>query len=514
MLGARSGQLAAVFGTDTIFIAALGGAAGIPLGLWIESILVSRVSTYFPLPDAQPVPGVAWIRSAAAVLAVTAPFLAGPIFRLRSIPVFAILRRNTGEPGPVRDSGLRPILLILPVAVGIVLATAGNLRSAATLTFAMAICIAAAWAMSGVAARAARGLASRRLPSLAKLALRNVGRYGNWSRIVIVCPAIAVMIFAVALEVGDTVIATVSSALPYPKANLLLADFNDSEHDAVLRFLREQPGVDRVESMTEAWLRLARVDGAPAPELRSLVRCSAIPGASVISDDFAARIGARPGSRLEFETSRGAFSVVVGEVRHPATEERFWLTLITDCSQLAPSERIQIVAISCRPEQLPSLRDAIAARFPALPSATTDEIQSIVTDLTNDAVFFVRATTRAVLLGGLLILAVVVMSTGETRAREAAILSALGARPNSILKIFGAEFAAIGLAAGAIGMLLGCGFIAVPLTLLFHHPQFVWSWRTAGIGIILLPLLTAGAGCLPGYRLLGRKPLEIFRIDV
>ena len=96
----------------------------------------------------------------------------------------------------------------------------------------------------------------------------------------------------------------------------------------------EQPGVEKVEMLTQTWLRIARVNGVAKP--RYLGRCASdpMPGAGAILDDLAARIGAHVGSDLEFETRDGIFRTAVNAIRHPLPQERFWFTFLVECRNL------------------------------------------------------------------------------------------------------------------------------------------------------------------------------------
>jgi predicted lysophospholipase L1 biosynthesis ABC-type transport system permease subunit len=349
-----------------------------------------------------------------------------------------------------------------------------------------------------------------------KHALTGLYRYGNRSLTVIVCLALGVMAITITFEGSSAVVKTVAHALPYPSANLLIADFDERHSQSVRQFLEAQPGVESVEMMTQVWLRLAQVNGEPMTGATYLSRCAsnpveAQPARITIADDLAFRIGVRAGSSLEFETREGTFRAAVGVIRHPSPEERFWLTFIVDCRGLPRSTLIEAAAVHARNDRLETVLHAVNTQFPTLAAITTQDISSTIEGVMGDALILARMITWLAAASGLLILIAIVAASRAGRAREIGILSALGATRKTMVKIYSLEFLATAVLSAVIGSLLAFCFSSAILSALFYRPELAVEWRALVGAMVMSPLLTLAAGWLPLYRLLDQRPMEVLR---
>lgn len=517
--GAQSSQMASLFLVETAAMLGGGLALGLPLGWVVKGSLMSLAARYLVLPHSAFWDGGAILPSALAAAAITAPVLAGPADALRRLSPLAVLRRDVSE---TRPFDWRTVWMFA-AAVAIALVAAGGIaygmiqawKPALFLVAALTASAGIAWAISAGAVRSVRSSIHRwRRAPILKHALVGLCRSGNRSLIPLVCVALGAMTITASFQSSAAVIQAVSAALPYSGANLLVVDFEDSYREQVRAFLVQQPGVEKVEMLTQTWLRIARVNGVAIEDSRYLGRCTSdpMPGAgTILADDLAGRIGAHVGSDLEFETREGILRTAVSAIRHPLPQERFWFTFLVECRGLPQSSLIQAAAVSVRPIAINSVRNAINRRFPTLGTITAQEIESTIRGVTDDAMILVRLITWSAAVGGLLILIAVVATSRTARSREIAILIALGAQRRVIFKIYSLEFAALGILAGLIGNVLGCGLNSVILTALFHHIEVAFSWRAAAASILASPLLVWCAGWLPTFRLLREKPLAILR---
>jgi putative ABC transport system permease protein len=112
---------------------------------------------------------------------------------------------------------------------------------------------------------------------------------------------------------------------------------------------------------------------------------------------------------------------------------------------------------------------------------------------------------------GLAMLIAVVAASRATRLREIGIFSALGARRKTLLKIYTAEFVALGTLAGLIANLISWGFTVVLLAIVFQRFQTALEWSAIAGGLVMAAVLTLTAGWLPAYNLLRSKPMEVLR---
>ena len=97
------------------------------------------------------------------------------------------------------------------------------------------------------------------------------------------------------------------------------------------------------------------------------------------------------------------------------------------------------------------------------------------------------------------------------RLREAGILSALGATPKMLARIYTIEFALIGAIAGMIGSAAACAFASMLLGLIFYRWEIAFGWAVVAGAMLCSVLLTTAAGWLPTFSLIRQKPMNVLR---
>ena len=176
-----------------------------------------------------------------------------------------------------------------------------------------------------------------------------------------------------------------------------------------------------------------------------------------------------------------------------------------------PSDLAHQAIVHAAASQLPAIAEAISRQFPTLPVVTASEITAVIEEISRDAQFLARIVAWYFVASGLCILMALVAASRTERAMEIGILSALGASPKMIRKVYTIEFASIGAIAGLVGTLMSSWLALILLKLAFDRWEFVFQWRIAAGAVFSTALLAAVAGWLPTYRLLRQKPLNVLR---
>ncbi|WP_233245032.1 FtsX-like permease family protein, partial [Caulobacter sp. HMWF009] len=112
----------------------------------------------------------------------------------------------------------------------------------------------------------------------------------------------------------------------------------------------------------------------------------------------------------------------------------------------------------------------------------------------------------------LLVLAGAIAAGARARAREAATPKVLGGTRTQILTAYLVEYGAVGLIAGAAGVLLGIA-AAWPVVVLVFKAS--WSIDWAGVVILLggAAGLSALGGLLAAAQALSQRPAPVLRAD-
>jgi putative ABC transport system permease protein len=514
MLGARSSHVVAVFLSQVGAMAAAAFVLGIPLGRFVCSSILSLAGKYVVLPAH---PTGQWgllIETTAAALIAMAPVLIQPMLMIRNVRPAQVLRRDVEtQASGVFEAGLGWVVatasfLMLSALAHTVL---GSWVRAVTLIATLTAGLGLAWAVTAGAFRmlARRSFAAPRV----RYVIAALCRPGNRSRILVVALSTSLALLITTLVTSGVVVRAIFEMLPVDRNGLYIARFQDTQVDALRGFLKRQPGVGKIETITEARLHVRRVDDGNGFDLPYVVVCDqdAAPGALTMSDDVARQFRARVGSRIQFEARDQTIDIRVAVIRKLTATESLASKLRIDCRPLDRRTLFHQALVSVAPDRMAEVRRAVVAEYPTFAVVTSEDLSEAVNQVSQDAMAASRVVAWYAIGAGLAVLTAVVASSRRSRLREIGILSALGATRSVIRGMYTLEFAAIGLLSAAIASVLTCGFTTVMLSLLFHRLEVAIEWRPVAGAALIAVVLAIGGGWLPALQLLSRTPMEIMR---
>jgi putative ABC transport system permease protein len=507
MLGARSGQLVTSFLFGTLLIIAAALPIGIAVGWLVKNALLTMASKFYVLP---PDTGgnLALMMEAPAAAALTMiPAIARPVWMISRVRPETLLRDNIQ---PVRSraqtflwlSAIPCMAVFLEIVHRVLGSWAAAFQFSGALLLGVVLC-----AGFSIALTRAPGLL-RNLPPAIRLGLGNLRRPGHRAIVLTAAISAGIMMMVATLESGQAVVGAVSAKLPWNLANsILIAGFDDSHREAILEFLKGVPGVTEVEMRTEVRLRLTGAEGVAHRRAGGWYVAGCSTRGLIIDDEMQRSLGAHLGSRLHFVAGRRQFWGTVSEISRTASTTRLQI----DCGQVDPSDQSHQAIIHGAASELPAIGEAIGRQFPTLPVVTASEITAVVEEISRDAQFLARIVAWCFVASGLCILMALVAASRTERALEIGILSALGATPKMMRKIYTIEFASIGAIAGLVGTLMSTWLALMLLKLALDRWEFVFQWRIAAATVVCSALLSGVAGWLPTYSLLRQKPLSVLR---
>lgn len=358
----------------------------------------------------------------------------------------------------------------------------------------------------------------------------------------------------VALGLGILVVSTLSivesrlfreldQEIPASAPSVYLWDVQPSQATEV-RDLLDRQGASFVQTVPVVMARLVAVGGVPVsdalgPEdragrsrwaltreqritsLATLPDSNRLVGGELWSDpersemslevDFARRIGATLGSELRFDIQGVPIEFTVTSLREVAWRS-FDLNffLVAEPGTLDDAPGFQLVGAS-----LPSAREIEfqGELSSTCPNVTVIRVRPILEKVQE---ILGRLATAVRLLGvfsivvGLLIIAGAVSATTLRRAREAALLRALGLRRQDVAILLMIEYAFLGFVAGVVGVVasfgLAHGFLEWAVEVDADLPLWILPVTVAVTGIAV-----AVCGLVASARLLRVSPLDVLR---
>jgi putative ABC transport system permease protein len=534
-LGGRSGQIVSIYLLEIAGLCLAGCAGGAALAVPLEWIFLRIGRDQLLLPIAlqwrwQPAAEAVALGALSSLAAAAAPLAA-----VRSAAPMPLLRRYVERPEGARRAGRLAGLLALLGMAALAVWVAHSWKTGAAFLFGLAcgglILIVAGRGLLRTLRWAARRW-KRHLPVAWFHGMANLSRPGRHGDSRFLALAIGVMMVTAAWLGPAAVIRAIEQSLPMPGADLFVFGLGPAQTGPLLDLLAHNPDVKQpVELLPAVVLRLSKVAGAPAPAAapeRWVATCSsgapsgplsagrwwradAAAPEAVMAESLAGMLGVTVGGTLEFFSNGRAIPArIVGLRRLDALEEQRG-GLVFPCSAFAGLSVFYEAGISVRDLRAEAVRRAIADRYPSIPVIGRAELAAAFQTVAHDAIWILRAVSVLILAAGAAILVLMALAEEGTRAREIAILKALGARPAQVRNLLLAEFASLGALAGVSGGLLGGLFASLLLSVVFRRTATAWDVGVL-VGATALGVLTAvAAGWAASARMLRQKPFAILR---
>jgi len=540
-LGAGWRQVLAAYLLQTVLLGLAGSLLGAAIGTAVQLALVPALSPLLPVALEASVS----LRSVLAGLAMgtglTLLFALWPLLDIRRVPPALILRRDV----EARLPGRRPWLAGLPIAAGLaalVFWQAGSFKVGGLFLggLAGALALLALTAQLVIAG-------ARRLPRLRGIAWRqavaNVHRPGSHAGVVLVSLGVAVMLI-------------VAVALLEQSLRVELAD-RGPERSPAFFFIDIQR--DQVEPFT----RLVKDLAAQPPELTPVVRSrlATINGASVADDprqrreevwylsreyvltwgaqppahndviagrwwtadearreplisveeDIAKNLGVAIGGTLGFDIQGVTVQARVVNLRRvnwQSFNTNFFVIFSQGALDGAPSTWIATARVP--PADEGPLQSAVTSAFPNVTAIPVREVLERISAVLDQIAMAVRLLAGVSIATGLIVTAGALGVSRHQRLYQSVILKTLGATRGVVARVFGIEYALLGVASGLCG-----GLLATALAWSIGHWALDIEWGgsllTVVSGVVGATLLALAVGFLGTFRLLGRKPLGVLR---
>jgi putative ABC transport system permease protein len=226
---------------------------------------------------------------------------------------------------------------------------------------------------------------------------------------------------------------------------------------------------------------------------------------------FAEDLGATVGTRIEFDIQGVPLELVVTslrEVRWRSFDINFFVVVEPGVLDAAPQSRLLGVRLAVQDEL--QMQDRLSSEFPNVTVLRVRSILEKVTEILSRLAVGVRIVGSFTLVVGFVVLAGAVSATTLRRAREAALLRALGLLRGGVAALIATEYAVLGLASGLMGVAGAYGlahvFLAQVLELPASLPYALAPWLVGASG-----LLVGLCGVAASFRVLLVEPLRTLR---
>jgi len=494
------------------------------------ALLKGLVETVLPAPSMWPV-----VYGLGTGLTLLLAFGLPPVLQLASVPPLRVMRRDVGELKATTLSvwalgltGFAVLLVAVSRDVKLGLMVVGGFAGA-VLLFA-----AAAWLAVQVLRRS---VVEGRSPAWLMLATRQVSARPVYAMVQVSALAVGLLALALLVLLRTDLISSWRNATPVDAPNRFVINIQPTQTDAFLQTLRDA-GVNKLDWYPMIRARLVAVNGntvtpdsyteeraqrlvdrefnvsfnATEPEHNIVVGGTwqaEEANALSIEEGIAKTLKLKLGDTLRFDMAG-----VLHEARITSVRRVDWTSMRANFFVMYPVSRMTTDAgfdvpttyiAAFRAPQRVAFDNQLIQRFPNITNvdmgATLNQVQSVLGQVVSAVEFLFLFTLAA----GLVVLFAAVTATREERAREYAVLRALGASNQLLARVQRAELAGIGALAGllatCVALLMGWGLARFAF-------EFEWTaspWVPL-LGAIVGALLALAAGWW-GLRDVLRRPV-------
>ncbi len=555
-LGMRPREVLLLYLGHVLLLALAGSVLGGALGAMLPSLVLSAYPDLAPAELLTGIPIAAVARGVLLGVGVALAFSLPPLTAVWRVSPARVLR---AEVAPLPVPRIVRVLSVSALGAGLLLAAFAQTKSLITaLSFAGGVTGLAGilWLFAYGLLRGVGRLPRERLPVLiwqgaAALARPSAGTTGS-----IVALGMGTLVVLGITLIEGVLAREIMTALPKDAPSVFLMDVQPDQWPEVERIVRAEGGA-HVQSVPVVMARLAAVAGrsvevlakeredqagergdkvrqenrprqmltreqrittlATLPESNRIVAGAlwSKPGAAneiSVEQDYAADLGATIGTVLRFDVQGVPIDFEVTSLREVdwrSFSVNFFL-VAEPGGPLDEAPRFVLGAARMPPAREQRMQDELAQLFP---NVTVLRVQALIeraAELLEQVGIAVRLLGGFAALTGLVILAGSVASTQLRRAREAALLKALGLTRARVAGLFAVEYAIGGAVAATIAS-LGAYALVATFTRNVLELSTSPSWRACAIGWVVIVTLSIAAGLLASARALNAPPLAVLR---
>lgn len=511
VLGLSQRAIASAYVLEFALIGLCASALGVLLGFAVHHVFVlllaGLVGAGLPAPSLWPVAfGVG------VGLTLMGAFGLPPVLQLAQVPPLRVMRRDLGG---LKHTSLAVLGLGVAGFAALLLATSRDLTLGAIAVGGFAAAVLLFAALAWVAVWLLRkSVNEATAPRWLVLATRQIAARPAYAVVQVSSLAVGLLALVLLVLLRTDLIDSWRRATPADAPNRFVINIQPDQAEA-FRHTLQQAGVARYDWYPMFRGRLIAINGravsmddyqedrakrlvdrefnlsnaGQAPEHNPIVAgrwTPQEPGAVSVEEGIAQTLGLKLGDRLRFDIGG-----VASEARITSLRRVDWGSMRANFFVMYPVDHLPDVPTTYlaayRAPDVAGFDNALVRAFPNITnvdmSATLAQVQGVLGQVIR-AVEFLFAFTLA---AGLVVLFAAVTATREERAREFAIMRAVGARASLLRQVQRVELAGVGLLAG---LLASSAAVAVGWLLARHVFDFAWTAKP------WVPLAGALAGAL------------------
>ncbi|WP_119966531.1 ABC transporter permease [Simplicispira lacusdiani] len=496
VLGQSQRAIAGSYAVEFILVGLAASALGVLLGYAVHHVFVVLLAGLVEsaLPGASAWPAALGLGVGLTLLVA---FGLPPVLQLAQVPPLRVIRRDIGA---LRPASLAVLGLGMAGFAALLLVVSSDLKLGLIAVGGFAVAVGLFALLSWLAVAVLRKTVNEATaPRWLVLATRQISARPAYAVVQVSSLAVGLLALVLLVLLRTDLIASWRQATPPDAPNRFVINIQPDQADTFRQTLKDA-GVGRYDWYPMIRGRLVAVNGQPiGPESYADDRAQRLverefnlsnaavqpphnqvvagrwtpgeQGAASVEDGLAKTLGLKLGDTMRFDMAG-----VQHEVRITSLRKVDWGSMRANFFVMFPVDHLEGAAVTYlaayRAPETAGFDNALVRQFPNITNvdmgATLMQVQRVLDQVVRAVEFLFGFTLAA----GLVVLFAAVTATREERAREYAIMRALGARGSLLGDVQRAELAGVGLLAG---VLASCVAVAVGWALARFVFDFTWT---------------------------------------
>jgi len=545
-LGAPGSLVFQIYFAQVMVIAAVGIAIGLVIGAFVPVIAQATLADLLPVPTTFTLYPGALVLAAIYGFVTAIAFAVWPLARARDIPAAGLFRDIVA---PARRFP-RPFYVALTIGALAVLAVlAVALTDPSQRLFAVWFLVGVALSFGALllAAEIMTGLAKRagrpRLPSL-RIALANLYRPGAPTGSVVLSLGLGLTLLVAISLIDGNITRQVATQLPDRAPSFFFLDLQKGQVPGFKEIVADTDGIVDVTQVPMVRGPITAVKGVPAAEAEALpdaewalrgdrgfTYSAELPKGSELVDgewwpadysgpplisftqELAVGLNVGIGDTLTVNVLGREITGTIASLREVNWQTggiNFILVFSPGVLEGAPQTILSTITMDEAGEV--ELQRRITDAFPNVTSIRMKEAIGAVSDLLEDLVLAVRATSVVTIIAGVLVLAGAMAAGHRHRVYDSVVLKVLGATRGRVLGAYALEYALLGFGTALIAA--GAGTLAAYLVITqVMQAEWIFLPLTLSATVIGATVITMGFGLVGTWSALSRKAAPILRSE-
>jgi putative ABC transport system permease protein len=545
-LGASGRRVFAIYLTQALLLALVGGTIGGLLGAILPFVISWTFGAVIPLPIVPAIhPGELLLTLVYALLTALV-FALWPLGRAHDVPVAALFRDMVApQPRYPRKRYVASTIVAIAALAALAVLLAYD-RRVAVIYVAIA---AGVFVLLRLVAALMMALASR-LPRVRSTGLRmavaNIHRPSALTPTIVLSLGLGITLLVTVIEIDGNLRHQFSNELPARAPSFYFLDIPTDQAARFKTFVNAQASSARLEEVPMLRGRIVSAAGIPAENIkpkdeaawvlqsdRGITYSNEIPTGSRLVEgqwwgpdytgqplvSFEKRIanglGLKLGDPVTVNVLGRSITATIANMRAVDWESlgiNFVMVFSPNSFRGAPHTNLATLAYpgGSTPEQEAAVLRAVAERFPMVTTVRVKDALDAIGSIIANLVLAIRSASAITLIAAALVLGGALAAGHRHRVYDAVILKTLGATRLRLLSAYGIEYLLIGAATALFGV-IGGSLAAWLIVTQLMHLSFAWlPWPTLAAALVAVSV-TVVLGLAGTYTALGQKPAPILR---